>query len=111
MPLWSNSLYRLNFEMDAAQYLSLLLVGQPLLGQTQSLQSHQALRQRTAVHYHPEGIPREELDVYLSHQLKAAVITQPLSDDTATQALSQVEPCPGYVRPGSQPFLRFPALC
>jgi type II secretory pathway predicted ATPase ExeA len=79
----------LNFEMDSAHYLTLLLVGQPLLRRTLSLQMHEALRQRIAVHYHLEGLAREELDAYLTQQLKAGGITQPLFDGTATQALYQ----------------------
>jgi type II secretory pathway predicted ATPase ExeA len=75
--------------MDSSHYLTLLLVGQPLLRRTLSLQLHEALRQRIAVHYHLEGLTREEFDAYLAHQLKAAGITQPLFDDTATQALYQ----------------------
>jgi type II secretory pathway predicted ATPase ExeA len=54
-----------------------------------SLQMHEALRQRIAVHYHLEGLSREELDAYLAQQLKAAGVTQPLFDDTARQALYQ----------------------
>ena len=79
----------LNFDMDSAHYLTLLLVGQPLLRRTLSLQMHEPLRQRIAVQYHLEGLSREELDAYLAHQLKAAGITQPLFDDTARQALYQ----------------------
>lgn len=79
----------LNFDMDSSHYLSLLLVGQPLLRRTLSLQLHEALRQRIAVHYHLDGLSREELAAYLSHQLKAAGVNQPLFDDTATQALYQ----------------------
>jgi general secretion pathway protein A len=79
----------LNFEMDSCQYLSLLLVGQPLLRRTLSLQNHESLRQRIAVHYHLEGLSREELDSYLAHQLKAAGVKQPLFDDAARQALYQ----------------------
>jgi general secretion pathway protein A len=79
----------LNFDMDSSHYLTLLLVGQPLLRRTLSLQLHEALRQRIAVHYHLEGLSREELDAYLGHQLKAAGISQPLFDDTASQALYQ----------------------
>src|SRR3989475_13033291 len=45
----------LNFDMDSSHYLSLLLVGQPLLRRTLSLQMHEALRQRIAVHYHLDG--------------------------------------------------------
>ena len=79
----------LNFDMDSSHYLSLLLVGRPLLRRTLSLQMHEALRQRIAVHYHLEGLSRQELDAYLAHQLKAAGFNQPLWDDTATQALYQ----------------------
>src|SRR5881392_133437 len=79
----------LNFDMDSSRYLSLLLVGQPLLRRTLSLQMHEPLRQRIAVQYHLEGLSREELDAYLAHQLKAAGVTQPLFDDTARQALYQ----------------------
>jgi type II secretory pathway predicted ATPase ExeA len=79
----------LNFDMDSSHYLTLLLVGQPLLRRTLSLQLHEALRQRIAVQYHLEGLTRQELDAYLAYQLKAAGISQPLFDDTATQALYQ----------------------
>ena len=79
----------LNFDMDSSRYLTLLLVGQPLLRRTLSLQMHEALRQRIAVQYHLEGLSREELEAYLAQQLKAAGVTQPLFDDTARQALYQ----------------------
>jgi general secretion pathway protein A len=79
----------LNFDMDSTHYLTLLLVGQPLLRRTLSLAVHEPLRQRIAVQYHLEGLSRDELDAYLAHQLKAAGLTQPLFDDTARQALYQ----------------------
>ena len=79
----------LNFEMDSCHYLTLLLIGQPLLRRTLSLQLHEALRQRVAVHYHLEGLSRSELDAYLAHQLKTSGVSQPLFDDTARQALYQ----------------------
>jgi type II secretory pathway predicted ATPase ExeA len=66
-----------------------LLIGQPLLRRTLSLQLHEALRQRIGVHYHLEGLTREELDAYLTQQLKAAGVTHPLFDETARQALYQ----------------------
>jgi general secretion pathway protein A len=79
----------LNFDMDSSHYLTLLLIGQPLLRRTLSLQMHEPLRQRIAVQYHLEGLSREELDAYLAHQLKAAGVSQPLFEDTARQALYQ----------------------
>jgi type II secretory pathway predicted ATPase ExeA len=79
----------LNFEMDSAHYLTLLLVGQPLLRRTLSLQMHEALRQRIGVHFHLEGLPRQELDAYLDQQLKTAGVLEPLFDDTARQVLYQ----------------------
>jgi type II secretory pathway predicted ATPase ExeA len=77
----------LNFDMDSSRYLSLLLIGQTLLRRTLTLQLHEALRQRVAVHYHLEGFTREELDEYLAQQLKA--ITAPLFAETARQAIDQ----------------------
>jgi len=79
----------LNFDMDSSHYLTLLLIGEPLLRRTLSLQMHEPLRQRIAVQYHLDGLSREELDAYLSQQLKAAGVGQPLFDDTARQALYQ----------------------
>ena len=79
----------LNFDMDSSRYLTLLLIGQPLLRRTLSLQMHEALRQRVSTHYHLEGLRREELDAYLTQQLKAAGVTHPLFDDTARQGLYQ----------------------
>jgi type II secretory pathway predicted ATPase ExeA len=79
----------LNFEMDSRSYLSLVLVGQPLLRRTLSLAMHEALRQRVAVHYHLEGLARDELDAYLDHQLQAAGVREPLFDETARRALYQ----------------------
>lgn len=80
----------LNFEMDSCHYLTLLLLGQPLLRRTLSLQIHEALRQRIGVHYHLEGLSRPELDSYIAHQLKAAGVATPLFDDAARQAIYQV---------------------
>jgi general secretion pathway protein A len=79
----------LNFDMDSSRYLSLLLIGQPLLRRTLSLQLHEALRQRVAVHYHLEGLTREELDAYLAQQLKAAGVTAALFTDPARQTIYQ----------------------
>jgi general secretion pathway protein A len=79
----------LNFDMDSSRFLTLLLIGQPLLRRTLSLQMHEPLRQRIAVQFHLEGLSREELDTYLTHQLKTAGVSQPLFDDTARQALYQ----------------------
>ena len=79
----------LNFDMDSSRYLTLLLIGQPLLRRTLSLQMHEALRQRIGVHYHLEGLTREELDAYLTQQLKASGVAQPLFDETARQGLYQ----------------------
>ena len=79
----------LNFDMDSSHYLTLLLIGEPLLRRTLSLQMHEPLRQRIAVQYHLDGLSREELDAYLAQQLKTAGVGQPLFDDTARQALYQ----------------------
>jgi general secretion pathway protein A len=79
----------MNYEMDSCHYLTILLVGQPLLRRSLALQIHEPLRQRIAVHYHLEGLSRDEMDAYVAHQLKSAGVKQPLFDDTARQALYQ----------------------
>lgn len=80
----------LNFDMDSSRYLSLLLIGQTLLRRTLTLQLHEPLRQRVAVHHHLEGFTREELDDYLTQQLKAAGVTSTLFAEPARQAIYQV---------------------
>jgi type II secretory pathway predicted ATPase ExeA len=79
----------LNFDMDSSRLLTLLLIGQPLLRRTLSLQMHEALRQRVSTNYHLEGLTRDELDAYLTQHLKAAGVTVALFDDTARQGLYQ----------------------
>ena len=79
----------LNFDMDSSRYLSLLLIGQLLLRRTLSLQMHAALRQRNGFHDHMEGLTRGELDAYLTQQLKAAGVTQPLFNEMARKGLYQ----------------------
>jgi len=79
----------LNLDMDSSRLLTLLLIGQPLLRRTLSLQMHEALRQRVSTNYHLEGLTREELEAYLTQHLKAAGVVQPLFDDTARQGLYQ----------------------
>jgi hypothetical protein len=61
----------------------------PLLRRTLSLQMHEPLREPIAVQYDLEGLSREELDAYLTNQLKGAGVTQPLLDDTARQSPSR----------------------
>ena len=75
--------------MDSSGLLTLLLIGQPLLRRTLSLQMHEALRQRVSTHDRLEGLTRDELDAYLAQQLKAAGVIEPLFDDTARQGLYQ----------------------
>ena len=79
----------LNFDMDSSRQLTLLLAGQQLLRRTLTLQVHEALRQRICVHYHLEGLTRDEVDGYLTHQAKSAGVTVPLFDESARQALYQ----------------------
>ena len=92
----------LNFDMDSSRYLSLLLIGQPLLRRTLSLQMHEALRQRIGSHYH--------LEAYLAQQLKAAGVTQPLFDEMARQGLYQAtKGVPRKVNKLAMTALRFAA--
>jgi len=79
----------LNFDMDSSRLLTLLLAGLPLLRRTLSLQIHEPLRQRISVHFHMEGLTRQELDDYLTQQCQAAGVSHPLFDSTARQTIHQ----------------------
>lgn len=61
----------LNFQMDAAAPLSLVLVGQPPLLDRLRLPAHEALLQRTLIRYHLAGLSRSEMSTYVTAHLEA----------------------------------------
>lgn len=61
----------LNFQMDAATPLSLVLVGQPPLLDRLRRPTHEALWQRTLIRYHLTGLSRTEMTDYVTAHLAA----------------------------------------
>jgi general secretion pathway protein A len=78
-----------NYEMDSANRLCLLLVGQAELRRRLSMAVHEPLNQRVVVRHHLAGLTREELPLYLAHLLRRAGTELPLFDASATEALFQ----------------------
>ena len=76
--------------MDSSHYLTLLLIGQPLLRRTLSLQMHEPLRQRIAVQYHLEGLSRDSMPI------------------SATSLKSPVSLSPYSMTPPARPFIKPP---
>jgi type II secretory pathway predicted ATPase ExeA len=77
----------LNFEMDSKAYAILILMGLPVLGATLSRKVHEALAQRISINFSFQGLARSEAKEYLSSQLRACGVLQPVFEDTATEAL------------------------
>lgn len=67
-----------NFRMDSKNYLTLFLLGHPLLKARLKLTPYAALRQRLSFSYHLTGLEQDELEPYLTHRLKLAGRTKPI---------------------------------
>jgi type II secretory pathway predicted ATPase ExeA len=78
-----------NYQMDAENRLSLLLVGQPELRRRLGMAVYQALSQRIVVRSHLGGLARDELGPYLEHLLRRAGTELPLFEPSAQEALFQ----------------------
>ena len=76
-----------NFQMDSQNYACVLLIGQPLLLNQLSLQIHQPLKQRIAIHYGFKGLAKDEISPYLVALLKAAGVAEPLFTSDAMEAI------------------------
>lgn len=59
----------MNFEMDSKNYLSIILIGSPVLVNTLNRNIHEAIRQRIVVSYHYTGITREEVNGYIDSRM------------------------------------------
>lgn len=61
-----------NFEMDSRNYLTLILMGQPMLADLLSRPANEALRQRIVVNYTLEGLQADEVGEYVSSLIRSA---------------------------------------
>lgn len=78
-----------NYQMDAENRLSLLLVGQPELRRRLGMAVYEALSQRIVVRSHLGGLARDELGPYLEHLLRRAGTELSLFEPSAQEALFQ----------------------
>lgn len=72
-----------NFKMDSKNYLSILLLGHPVLKARLKLAPYAAFKQRLAFNYHLTGLEQDELKPYVLHRLKLAGRTATLFTDEA----------------------------
>lgn len=76
-----------NFRMDSKNYLSIFLLGPPVLKGRLKLNPYAALKQRISFFYHLTGIEQDEIQPYLSHRLKLAGKKDSLFSDKAVTLL------------------------
>lgn len=66
-----------NFRMDSKNYLSIFLLGHPVLKARLKLSPYAALKRRISFSYHLTGLEQDEVELYLAHRLKSAGRTKP----------------------------------
>ena len=77
----------LNFEMDSKDYVSFILVGQPLLNNVLTKKVHEALKQRIVMNYNFQGITHEEGKKYIEEKLKECGVYNQIITDGALEAI------------------------
>lgn len=77
-----------NFEMDSKNYAILILLGQTILNDILSRNTHEALRQRIVVNYMFTGIDENEVRGYLKSRLQLAGMNENMFEDGAIKAIS-----------------------
>lgn len=78
----------LNFSMDSASPLTLILADQTELRHRLALRAFDAIRQRIALRYHLSGLAPDETAAYLQHHLQIAGATRPIFSDEAVALIA-----------------------
>jgi type II secretory pathway predicted ATPase ExeA len=78
-----------NFQLDDANLLSLILVGQPDLKRRLNHKVYLPLRQRIGLFYHLSPLAEDEIKGYIEHRLKVAGMEDLLFTDRALRRLYQ----------------------
>lgn len=78
-----------NFQLDDANLLSLILVGQPDLKRRLNHKVYLPLRQRIGLFYHLSPLSADEIKGYIEHRLKVAGMEDSLFTDRALRRLYQ----------------------
>lgn len=76
-----------NFRMDSKNYLSIFLLGHPVLKARLKLSPYAAFKQRISFSYHLTGLEQNEVEPYLTHRLKMAGKSKSLFTDEAVTLL------------------------
>lgn len=87
----------MNYRMDSASLLPLILVGQTEFRRILRLKKYEAIAQRVQLQYHLGGLTKEETIAYIRHQMNVAKMDRPLFSEGAMQmiyAASQGVPRP-----------------
>ena len=78
----------LNFDIDSKDYAVLILVGQPILNDMLSRNSHEALKQRIVVNYTLVGLDAKEVEEYLKNRLRLAGMNENMFEEGAIKAIA-----------------------
>ena len=77
----------LNFDIDSKDYIVLILVGQLILNDILSRNTHEALKQRIVVNYTFVGFDDKEIDGYIKSRLNLAGMNENMFEEGAIKAI------------------------
>ena len=77
----------MNFDMDSKNLAVIVITGQPVLNNTLSLHSHEALAQRIIINYTFNGLSKNELFEYIDSRFKSCGVQVNIFDQSALEAL------------------------
>ena len=86
----------LNFDLDSKNYVSLILVGQPVLNSILRRNVFDALSQRITVSYNMSGIDKDELKEYIESRIKISHGNNGIFNEQAIEAIYNA--CGGSIR-------------
>lgn len=86
----------LNFDLDSKNYVSLILVGQPILNSILRRNIFEALNQRITVSYNMIGINKEELKEYINSRISIAHGNNGIFNEQSIEAIFNA--CSGSLR-------------
>jgi len=86
----------LNFEMDSKNYLTIILIGLPILINILGRNIHEAIKQRIVVSYHYVGINKDEVNNYINSRFELCNGSSNIFNENAKEAL--FSSCNGSIR-------------
>jgi type II secretory pathway predicted ATPase ExeA len=79
-----------NYQLDAANLLSVVLMGQPELAKRLAHPVYEPLRQRIGIQFNLQPLPEDEIGAYLNYRLQSAGGRTDLFTESAVVALAQL---------------------